>query len=724
MTNTNGYPTIEKRIAIGIPILYVTLCYLWASLSEYSWDDDAPTRIYNCLITFQEPKHFVSLWNRPLFVLLFALPSKISIYAVHALMPIFTAFSAYLGYIGLKKKNVPGAILFLAFCLFQPYQFILSYQAYTEPLGVILICLSIHAWANDKWLRLAILGGLIPLARLELTPLLLFWVIPLIQNKAWKHLIWLVVPTVVWNIAGWIIMEDPLYLLHQTILKESNDNRYGHNEWYVYLHRYLFVIGPILFVPLLVGIFTSFMKRIYLKWTLLFLTGFFIYTLFSWKLDLGNAAGFLRNITTLSPFVAILAGMGIQSIMDTWSQEKVSKSTRIAWVLVGLGLFLVFQYFCVELNNHHTKNETFAAKNLIWASVAVIAMVSLALFRKRKGNAYACAMVIFPGLICAFTLINEPPNTSYSAERENLAKFGRLHQRSYLKDRKLFANHVWFYWSQGLNKHDGSRFEVLTKANIENAPNGTVLLWENHYSNRLSGDVASNYLAQKSKEYIELARGYSTDRASLAVLAEKAPLNEHKSIITKFYNEHPEVPEVKFAYAKYLHEKEKKHKEAIAIAKEVLETDSNIVDAYSVIGMAHYQSKEYDPAIENLKMLESKVKENPQLWYNIATILVNKKDYKSAIVYLNKAIAKNTRTPNAHYLKGVCLVNQQKMDQGLKELEKELSFNKKNANAWLLAGKLIYNKNNLQKACECWSQAQQLGNTEAMGLLNAYCSNQ
>lgn len=724
MTNTYNHSSIEKRIALAIPVLYVILCYVWAFLSEYSWDDDAPTRIYNCLITFQEPKHFVSLWNRPLFVLLFALPSKISIYAVHALMPLLTGFSAYLGYLGLKKKNIPGAIFFLAFCLFQPYQFILSYQAYTEPLGVILICLSIHAWANEKWLRLAILGGLIPLARLELTPLLLFWAIPLIQNKAWKQLVWVVVPTVIWNIAGWIIMDDPLYLLHQTVLKESKGNRYGHNEWYVYLHRYLFVIGPVLFVPLLVGIFTSFTKKSYLKWTLLFLLGFFVYTLFSWKLDLGNAAGFLRNITTLSPFVAILAGIGIQSLIDTWKNETVSKTTWIAWLVAAIGLFLVYQYFSVDLNNHHTKQEEFAPKNLIWAGVAVLSMLGFAFLRRKREAISAFAMAIFLGLTSLFTLINEPPNTSYSAERENLAKFGRLHQGSYLKDRKLFANHVWFYWSQGLNKHDSTRFEVLTKANIEKAPEGTALLWENHYSNRLSGDVPSNYLAQKGKEYIELARGYSTDRASLAVLAEKAPLSKHKAIITAFYNDHSEVPEVKFAYAKYLHEKEKKHKEAIAIAKEVLEADSNIVDAYSVIGMAHYQSKEYDQAIENLKILEGKVKENPQLWYNMATIFVNKKDYDAAIVYLNKAIAKNTRTPNAHYLKGVCLVNQQKMDEGLKELEKELGFNKKNANAWLLAGKLLYNKKNLQKACECWAQAQQLGNTEAMGLLNAYCTKQ
>ena len=724
MTNTNDQPTLENHIAIGIPVIYALLCYVWAFLSEYAWDDDAPTRIYNCLITFQEPKHFVSLWNRPLFVLLFALPSKISIYAVHAIMPLLTGFSAYLGYLGLKKKHIPGAIFFLGFCLFQPYQFILSYQAYTEPLGVILICLSIHAWANQKWFRLAILGGLLPLARLELTPLLLFWAVPLIQNKAWKHLIWLVVPTVLWNIAGWIIMDDPLYLLHQTILKESKDNRDGHNEWYVYLHRYLFVIGPVLFAPLLVGVFTSFAKKSHLKWTLLFLLGFFVYTLFSWKLDLGNAAGFLRNITTLSPFVAILAGIGIQSLIDTWKNETVNKSSWIAWLVAAIGLFLVYQYFSVDLNNHHTKKEAFVPKNLIWASIAVLAVLGFAFLRRKKAAIPAFAMAFFLALTCSFTLINEPPNTSYSAERENLAKFGRLHQGSYLKDRKLFANHVWFYWSQGLNKHDSARFEVLTKANIEKAPEGTVLLWENHYSNRLSGDVPSNYLAQKGKEYIELARGYSTDRASLAVLAEKAPLSKHKAIITAFYNDHSDIPEVKFAYAKYLHEKEKKHKEAIAIAKEVLEADSNIVDAYSVIGMAHYQRKEYDEAIENLKVLEGKVKENPQLWYNMATILVNKKDYAAAIVYLNKAIAKNTRFPNAHYLKGVCLVNQQKMDEGLKELEKELGFNNKNTNAWVLAGKLMYNKKNLQKACECWGQAQKLGNTEALGLMNAYCAKQ
>ena len=176
-----------ERISVAAAVLiYFVMAAIWTINGDYTWDDDAPTRIYNTLNAFSDPIHFVSLWNRPLFVALFAIPLQISMHMVHVLMPFLMAMSSVMAVLGLRKLKIPGAVYTLPFILFQPYLFLLSYQAYTEPLAVVMINLSIYFFARKKWLALAIAGGLIPLARLELAPLLIFWAIPLLKNKSFR----------------------------------------------------------------------------------------------------------------------------------------------------------------------------------------------------------------------------------------------------------------------------------------------------------------------------------------------------------------------------------------------------------------------------------------------------------------------------------------------------------------------------------------------------------
>ncbi|MGB0423342.1 MAG: hypothetical protein ACPGED_03420, partial [Flavobacteriales bacterium] len=143
----SNFTKIEKLSIAATLLIYFILAAIWAVQGDYTWDDDAPTRIYNTLNAFSDPVHFISLWNRPLFVVLFALPLKISMHLIPVLMPLFMAGSAFLAVLGLRKLKVPGAIFALPFLLFQPYLFLLSYQAYTEPLAAVLINLSIYLFA-------------------------------------------------------------------------------------------------------------------------------------------------------------------------------------------------------------------------------------------------------------------------------------------------------------------------------------------------------------------------------------------------------------------------------------------------------------------------------------------------------------------------------------------------------------------------------------------------
>ena len=737
----------EKITAFVVLGVYLVLAFTWAINSDYAWDDDAPTRIYNCVDAFNNPVHFVSLWSRPLFVLIFALPSMISIHAVHWIMPLISAGAAYGLFLGMKKLNYQGALLCLPFLLFQPYHFILSYQAYTEPLAVALICWMIYAFADKRWVTLAVLGGLLPLARLELTPLLIFPALFLIKEKQWKAIIFLAVPTIFWHIAGAIILDDPLFLLNQTLLKDTESNRYGHNEWYVYLHRYLYVIGPVLFIPFLSGLFIALTKKKHFLLGIIFLFGFFIYTLFSWKLNLGNAAGFLRNITTLSPFAAIFGSIGVMALWGFMNGQKriplpvfIKKSKHkknaedegapstkswqgsFAILLAFSGAALACTYFAHEVSNHHTIEPENDYSIAFFGLAALFVFLGVAfVLKKRKNYLPYTYLIAFSALSLAFITSSEPPNTSYSAEREKMAEVASFYNEHLHEEKLSYANHVWFFWSQGYNKHDSTLFKTITQENLKNADVGSTIVWDNHYSSRLAGDVDAGFFNRESKDFLELYRAYSKDRELLTIIFSKLPLDQQKTKMKTFYNEHADEASVMFAYAKFLAEKEGKAEESIIIGKEVIEKDTTIVDALGTVGMSYFNLRQWDSSLVYLQALEKRVKDNDQLFYNIGSAYFNKKDYPRAISYMNKAVAKNKAFPNARYVKAAALVNQNDYEGGLIELNKEVQVNPSNQAAWLLAGKVLFNKNDKSNACKSWKKAANLGNQEAQALLAQFC---
>lgn len=739
----------EQLSALLLVAFYLGMAFTWAVKSDYAWDDDAPTRIYNCVDAFNNPAHFVSLWSRPLFVLLFAIPSLISIHAVHWIMPILSVSGAYALFLGFQRRGFKGALLLLPFLLFQSYLFILSYQAYTEPLAVVLISWSIFAYLEKKWVLLAVLAGLLPLARLELAPLLLFPFILMMHEKQWKSLGYIILPSLLWHFAGAIIYEDPLYLLNQTVLKESDSNRYGHNEWYVYLHRYLFVIGPVIFIPFLSGLFVAFVRRKYRVFAIIFTLGFFIYTLFSWKLDLGNAAGFLRNITILGPFVALFSSLGVMEIWDfmngkrriplpifqrkkviTSEDDEKDDDTKALkqWqgiVVIGLALvsgILACTHFAHKVSKHHKIEEEVDILIPFFGLSALFILLGVAfVLRKSKHQIPYTYLIAFSALSLAFITTSEPPNTSYSEEREKMAEVAQFHQGSKETQSMTYANHVWFYWSQELNKHDTTRFQTITQKALQEAEEGASIVWDNHYSSRLAGDVDAGFFNRESKDFLELYRAYSSDRELLCVMYKKLPLRKQMEYMESFYERYSTESSVKFAYAKFLAEKAQKPAESIPLAKEVIQNDTTLVDALGTVGMSYFNLKQWDSSLVYLQALEQKVKDNDQLFYSIGSAYFNSKRYPESVIYMNKTVAKNPRYPNARYVKAAALVNQNDFEAALVALDKEVQVNPNNAAAWLLSGKLFYNQQKSDLACQHWKKAAQLGNTEAAALLVQVC---
>jgi Gpi18-like mannosyltransferase len=240
-------------------------------------------------------------------------------------MTLISAFGAYYLYLGVKKQQIKNAFLVIAFLLFQPFLFSLSRNAETEPLSVAILGLGFYFLSNKKWMQFAIIGGLLPLARLELSVLLIFWAYYLIKEKQFKYILFLGLPTFLWNISGWILTGDFLYVLNSTIGKDTGENRYGQTSFGHYFQRFIYVISPVIYIYFLVGlIYKTYIKKLDPFIWFQFVVGFLMYVIFSWKLSIGNAAGFLRNLTPLSPLVALITLEGYNYLWQLWEriQEK------------------------------------------------------------------------------------------------------------------------------------------------------------------------------------------------------------------------------------------------------------------------------------------------------------------------------------------------------------------------------------------------------------------
>ena len=66
-------PAVGKRAwALALIGAYVIISLVYGFLSDAPWDDDCIVRYFNARASWTDPDQFFSVWNRPLFMVLFA----------------------------------------------------------------------------------------------------------------------------------------------------------------------------------------------------------------------------------------------------------------------------------------------------------------------------------------------------------------------------------------------------------------------------------------------------------------------------------------------------------------------------------------------------------------------------------------------------------------------------------------------------------------------------
>lgn len=683
----------DRKWAMVALVAYALVSLVWAFAADAPWDDDCPTRFFNTQNAFQDPVNFVSVWNRPLFVLIFALPAQLGKAVVPILMTLISSLGAWLLWRGLRQQQVPHAWLAIPLLAFQPFFFGTSRVALTEPLAAVLLCAGFCFLAHKKWMGYAIVGGLLPLARLEMSIVLAIWAVPLIQSKQWKHLLWMALPLVAWNIAGGIITGDFNYVFNQTFGADTGENRYGNTTFGHYFRRSMWITGPVVFWFLLQGLaFRTVRKGLSLWVDGQLVLGLLLYVVFSWKMSMGNAAGFLRNLVPLTPLVAIIALDGYnRSMAALMGSSKAAASRKKDLLLVGLvaalTLFLGIQLFADRLQSHQL-----VIPLPDWSRVVVLAVVAglmaIIWLRSRSGSAaqrplLAWVPVAVATLTMGYALYQEPPAVSNNNDRQAMGIIANFYVNSELSQRPTYVNHNWFFWVAGENPQN-PKFKRVTIAELEAAPVGAIIIWDYHYSTRLAGDVGAQYLIDHL-EYVELLRIGVANRGEAVLVLEKTGRSlQAQEIASKAFSD---------AHPKYL--------------------PAIMARSFRLLAV-----RRFEEALQLLEYALGSVQNDPDIWFGHGYALLNLAQFEAASISLHNSVMLAPRFPSAWFNLGRAYAGASDMASGIAALNRALAFDPYAEEAWFSRGAIKSKIGDLQGAIADFSQTLLLNPKHVQALTN------
>jgi hypothetical protein len=459
-------------VALGLAVLYLGESFL--ARGVYNDDDighylmarDAP----------RDPALYLNVWGRPLFTLVYSLPAQFGFDAVRRSTALVTVATAIVTGLGGTRLGVPaplGAALFGT----MPFVLLLSYSSLTEPLAALVIAASLWAWlARRRGLALCGLG-LLPLARLELAVLAIpLGLLAAAQLRGWRRLYGLLPGAflVLWAAIGAMATGDLAWLPHQVL--GEGENLYGQTGFWHYPQGLIHVVGPVVFLFLLVDLGERIRARRVDLVALLPASVLGLYIVFSWKLSVGHAAGFLRHLVAASPAFALSAARGLESALHD------SRARRGALAILAAGTVVIGVFHSRALVMHHRAVGPFELSRLM-VGILVLVLATLAAARRPRLPAGALASGIVL-LALGYAIAAEPP-LSPSAEQEAVLALAAQFLGSADAGSPVIASHPWFLLAlDRAGRLPPGGVPLTKRPAIESAAPGTVIIWDSHYALR------------------------------------------------------------------------------------------------------------------------------------------------------------------------------------------------------------------------------------------------
>lgn len=200
------------RVVIVATVIFALLWLYGAALSEGFIEADARTHYLSARFALSQPHRLISVWDRPLFMLLYSVPAAtmgvMGTRTVSLLMAILCAWTAWriAARLGMRRPEWAFVIT-----LGSPLLYLHSFSEMTELCFAALAGMALLAYLNRRWALMAALVAISPLGRPEGFGLIVLAGVAVAVNRRWWHLFILPAGLLVWTTIGWLMWGLPDY---------------------------------------------------------------------------------------------------------------------------------------------------------------------------------------------------------------------------------------------------------------------------------------------------------------------------------------------------------------------------------------------------------------------------------------------------------------------------------------------------------------------------------
>src|SRR5262245_18424874 len=320
----------------------------------------------------RHPQYFIGVWARPLFTLLYFPFAQFGYAAAKFFTVIISLATAWQTFRLARQFGFDRAEMAIPLLFLQPSFFLLSSTVLTETLFalVFVIALRLHLsgqvkagmivasllilvrpegffigvlwggwWIADRGLRIEDRGS-----RIERPYSIQSSILDLLSSILDPRLLLLATGMMLWWLAAYLIMRDPLWIVHDwppDWRPDGKANGTGPIWWYAALLP--LIVGPLLIAPFITGLWRLLRRREFMCGVSAFLVLFVAHSLMFWRGWFGSA-GYARYFVCVSPAVALIALAGWNELAERRAEFFGSARRSLAATAIA-GSFLISVFY-------------------------------------------------------------------------------------------------------------------------------------------------------------------------------------------------------------------------------------------------------------------------------------------------------------------------------------------------------------------------------------------
>jgi hypothetical protein len=509
---------IEKNYSryywIIIPVL-TAVYFIFSYFSSGFYQDDEVAHYINMRDFWSDPWIIMSNWGKPGWKIFLVLPSLAGYEFVLFINSIITSLTAYFTILLAKELKLKNTILAGIFFAFQPLVLQLSFRSYAEIFTGFLIVLSLYFYFKNRYILSALICGLAFTARQESALLCLILAIFFVLEKKYVPIFFLGVVPLVLDILGFIHTGDILWVWSE--MKTLGEFNLGiERSFFHYFEVYIYITGPIVLSLFMIGLFAPFISKEYYKTffkreILIYLFFFTVFLFQCYLVIKGTNPGSWRYLLQISPLASIIALIGFNELLEVKTKKYV------------LTIFILFSFLTLLFLSKESTGLVATEKSEYVKLILLIIMLGGVVFLLLWSKQILFKQFLFLTLLLAigFTFYSERPKQQ-SPENATVDLIASWYNKNIPKSDQVLYNHSLILFYGNIYGADKERFKILNMKALDEAPSGTIVIWDSHYSYRpeYKNDTKLEYL-QNNNNYKLLNQFVSPDRRFGAFIFQK-----------------------------------------------------------------------------------------------------------------------------------------------------------------------------------------------------------